>query len=134
MEPIKVNRKNNLRKETGSLNRKIPVRTVPTAPIPVHTAYAVPMGSVCVAFTNKIILILSVTRNPAYHKYISIPALSLALPRQEANPTSNKPAIIKIIQFIFLCNISIYPNHSLSSLRRCPEQRAGISAVIRSPG
>ncbi len=36
-------------KVAGSLNMKIPTSTVPTAPIPVHTAYAVPIGSVSVA-------------------------------------------------------------------------------------
>jgi len=38
--------KNMRQKLTGSLNKKIPINTVPTAPMPVHTAYAVPIGKV----------------------------------------------------------------------------------------
>lgn len=38
---------------TGSLNTKIPIRTVPTAPMPVNTAYAVPIGIVSTAFINN---------------------------------------------------------------------------------
>ncbi len=37
----------------GSLKKKIPISTVPTAPIPVHTAYAVPIGIVCIALFKK---------------------------------------------------------------------------------
>lgn len=37
-EPIKVTIKKILQKLTGSLKKKIPIKTVPTAPIPVHTA------------------------------------------------------------------------------------------------
>lgn len=32
---------------------KIPTSTAPTAPMPVHTGYAVPKGNVCVAFANN---------------------------------------------------------------------------------
>ena len=49
MEIIRVLRKKIRQKLAGSLKIKIPSRTVPTAPIPVHTAYAVPIGSVWVA-------------------------------------------------------------------------------------
>ena len=38
MELINVVRKRSLTKVRGSLNTIIPVKTVPTAPIPVHTA------------------------------------------------------------------------------------------------
>lgn len=36
-EAISVNMKNSRQKEAGSLNIRIPTKTVPTAPIPVHT-------------------------------------------------------------------------------------------------
>src|SRR5688572_30407762 len=92
--------KNNLQKSAGSLKKIIPIRTVPTAPIPVHTAYAVPMGSVCVALYSKTMLIERQTKNPVIHQMELLPDVSRALPRQVANPTSNKPAIIKRNQFI----------------------------------
>jgi hypothetical protein len=38
IEPIKVIIKNNRKNVAGSLNTKMPTKTVPTAPIPVHTA------------------------------------------------------------------------------------------------
>ncbi|GAK98155.1 hypothetical protein JCM19294_788 [Nonlabens tegetincola] len=41
------------------------------------------------------------TRKPAYHIYIKVPDDSLALPKQNAKATSNNPAMIKIIHFIY---------------------------------
>ncbi len=38
--------KNNRQNVAGSLKKIIPTMTVPTAPIPVHTGYAVPIGMV----------------------------------------------------------------------------------------
>ncbi len=49
IEAINVAIKNSLQKSAGSLKKRIPMITAPTAPMPVHTAYAVPMGKVCVA-------------------------------------------------------------------------------------
>ncbi len=49
IEPIRRKMKNNLQKCAGSLKKKMPTSTVPTAPMPVQTAYAVPMGRVSVA-------------------------------------------------------------------------------------
>ena len=92
--------KNMRQKSAGSLKNKIPIKAVPTAPIPVHTAYAVPIGSFCVAFTRRIILTARHSRNPAYHPMAVEPLLSLAFPKHAANATSNRPAIIKMIQFI----------------------------------
>lgn len=100
IEPIKVVIKRILKNVAGSLNTKMPINAVPTAPMPVHTAYAVPMGNVWVAFTSKTMLMVSETRKPAYHTYISFPVVSLALPKHEANATSNSPAITRMIQFI----------------------------------
>ena len=92
--------KNNLQNVAGSLKTKIPNSTVPTAPIPVQTAYAVPIGNSCVALTNKNMLIVRQTTNPMYQYVISVPVVSLAFPRQAANATSKSPAIINSIQFI----------------------------------
>jgi hypothetical protein len=39
---INVVRKKSLQKSAGSLKKRIPTITVPTAPMPVQTAYAVP--------------------------------------------------------------------------------------------
>lgn len=41
------------------------------------------------------------TKNPTIQSVDSVPEVSLALPKQDANPTSNNPAITKSIQFIF---------------------------------
>ena len=46
IDPISVIRKNILQKLAGSLKKKIPTIAVPAAPIPVQTAYAVPIGRV----------------------------------------------------------------------------------------
>ena len=100
MDIISVVIKNILPNVAGSLNTIIPKTAVPTAPIPVHTAYAVPMGKVCVAFTSNTILITNAIKKPKYHKTASLPVVSLALPRQNAKPVSNKPAITKTTQFI----------------------------------
>src|SRR5690606_1153444 len=45
-------------------------------------------------------LIESESRKPPSHHHTSVPVLSLALPRQVAKPTSNRPAMIKKIQFM----------------------------------
>lgn len=97
---MSVQIKNILQNSAGSLNTRIPIRTVPTAPMPVHTAYEVPIGSVCEAFTRRIILMVSDTTKPVYHSMASFPLLCLALPKQEANATSNNPAIIRMIQLM----------------------------------
>ena len=99
IERIRVIKKNIRQKVTGSRKKNIPSIDVPTAPIPVHTAYAVPIGIVWVALINKIILIIRATTNPPYQRVASTPAASLALPRQKANAVSNNPATIRIIQF-----------------------------------
>ena len=46
IEPIRRVIKNTLQKKAGSLKIKIPTIAVPTAPIPVQTAYPVPNGIV----------------------------------------------------------------------------------------
>ncbi len=100
IEPMSVIMKNILQKLACSLNTNTPISAVPTAPIPVQTAYEVPMGKDWVAFTSNNILMDNEARNPKYHIYISWPDASFAFPKQNAKMTSNRPAIIKIIQFI----------------------------------
>lgn len=88
----------------GSLKKIIPIRTVPTAPIPVHTGYAVPNGIDWVAFASNPMLKTVKRRKPAIQAKYSIPDTSFARPRQYVKPTSHSPAIIRIIQFISKCN------------------------------
>jgi hypothetical protein len=102
IEAIKVVRKKILQKAAGSLKTKIPTKTVPTAPIPVHTAYAVPMGKTWVALYSKTILIERHTKKPSIQYVDTIPLVSLALPKHDANPTSKNPAMTNKIQFIFI--------------------------------
>lgn len=100
MDAIKVNMKNILQKVAGSLNTKIPMMALPTAPIPVQTAYAVPIGNSLVAFTNNSILMVKQIKNPPYQSIDVLPEVSFAFPKQVAKPTSNNPAIISKIQLI----------------------------------
>lgn len=102
MDAIRVKRKNRRQKLAGSLKNKIPTNTVPTAPIPVHTAYAVPMGKVCVAFIKSNMLMVRDTKNARYQNTTAFPVTSFAFARQAAKATSNKPAMIKMIQFNFI--------------------------------
>ena len=97
---MRVEMKNSLQKSAGSLKMKMPTSTVPTAPMPVHTAYAVPMGSVSVTLYNKYMLMERQIKNPAIHKMEVVPDVSLALPRQVAKPISNKPAMMSKNQFM----------------------------------
>ncbi len=99
IEAIKVDIKNKRQKVAGSLNTIIPISTVPTAPMPVHTAYAVPIGITCVTLTSKYILMAKQIRKPMYQYMDSVPAVSFALPKQVAKTTSNNPAITNKIQF-----------------------------------
>ncbi len=92
-----------LQKLVGSLKKNIPTKTVPTAPIPVHTAYAVPKGSCWVALTNNVMLISKNMQNAEYHKYsLALLVASFAFPKLKVKPTSHNPAIINMIQFIFV--------------------------------
>jgi hypothetical protein len=68
---------------------------VPAAPIPTHTAYAVPTGRDFTARDSSNMLALSVERKKAVgHRRVN-PAVALRLVAQH---TSRSPAIIRIIQ------------------------------------
>ena len=96
---INVKRKKILQNVAGSLKKIIPTKTLPTAPIPVQTAYAVPIGNSFVTLTNNNILIAKQIKKPPYQSSETFPLVSFALPRQVANATSKSPAIINKIQF-----------------------------------
>ena len=100
IEQISVVIKKSLQKSAGSLKIMIPTNTVPTAPTPVQTAYAVPMGKVCVARYNRYMLIDRHTKKPTIHQEAVDPDVSFALPRHAAKPTSKNPAMINSIQFM----------------------------------
>lgn len=95
-----MNMKNSLQNEAGSLNTKIPTMTVPTAPIPVHTGYAVPRGMVFVALVSSTMLRMHNKAKAVYHNAALFPVSILPFPRQNAKPVSHIPAIINIIQSI----------------------------------
>ena len=97
---ISVEIKNNLQKLAGSLKNSIPTITVPTAPIPVHTGYAVPIGIVCADFANSVMLSVMQARTPMPHRHHGVHDNPFILPRQNAKPVSKHPAIIRRFQFI----------------------------------
>lgn len=82
IDEISAKMKNKRQNVTGSWKTRIPTKTVPTAPIPVHTAYAVPIGRLCVAFANNPILITVNTRNPTIQPHQARPSTDFARPRQ----------------------------------------------------
>lgn len=99
MDPMSRKIKNNLQKSADSLNQTMPIITVPTAPIPVQTPYAVPMGIDCIALLSRAKLSEMHIKNPMLH--FTFEKFSESF-RQVVNPTSNNPARTKINQAIFL--------------------------------
>jgi hypothetical protein len=80
--------------ETGSLKKIIPTIAVPAAPIPVHTAYAVPTGRTLSDQLSSEKLPAAKTKNPKLgHNFVK-PLESLSI---VAKPTSRKPAVITAI-------------------------------------
>lgn len=73
----------------------MPMIAVPTAPMPVHTAYAVPSGMVLMASDSSAKLLITDTQNSAVHQRLA-EGLS-AIFMLEVNPTSNAPARINAI-------------------------------------
>jgi hypothetical protein len=95
--PIIIRRiKNNRINSRDSLNKNIPRIAVPTTPIPVQTAYAVPTGSVLREYASRPILrIIDIMVNTLHQTLVN--------PWEYFNPiaqaTSNNPAINSINQF-----------------------------------
>jgi hypothetical protein len=83
--------------ETGSLNNTIPKIAVPAAPIPVQTAYAVPMGKTFSDQASNEKLPDAKTKNPILgHTFVKLfESLSIV-----AKPTSSTPAVMTAIQAI----------------------------------
>lgn len=100
IDAIKVVMKNILARDACSCKNMIPNSTVPTAPMPVHTGYAVPIGMVCTATDSSHMLAVRLTMNPAVHKRNAMPFEPFIFPMQKAKAVSNMPAVIKIIQSI----------------------------------
>ena len=100
IERINVLRKNTRQKVAGSRKTKMPNNTAPTAPMPVQTGYAMPMGIVCVAFAKSTALSTYSAAKPEIHSQYSVPTASLVFPRQNVKPVSQRPAMIRIIQFM----------------------------------
>lgn len=63
-----MNRKKSRMGVVGSLKTNIPIKTVPTAPIPVQMAYAVPKGKVCTALASNTILNTVEAKKPLPHR------------------------------------------------------------------
>lgn len=105
MERIRVVMKKILQKVIGSLKKSIPTTTAPTAPMPVHTGYTVPIGIVRAARAIRYILKASETRKPVHHQYCAPPTAIFVFPRQNVKATSISPANIRIIQFIMFAKI-----------------------------
>ena len=84
-------------KEIGSLKITIPKIAVPAAPIPVHTAYAVPTGKTFKDQLNKEKLPAAKTKKPRLGQSLVNPFESLSI---VAKPTSSNPAVITAIQAI----------------------------------
>lgn len=81
----------------GSPRTAIPQSTVPTAPIPVQTAYAVPMGSDLAAIPSSPTLMTNAIMVPTLgHKRVN-PSVNF---RPMAHVISNKAAMIRIIHDI----------------------------------
>ncbi len=78
-------------REIGSLKRNIPKSAVPAAPIPVQTAYAVPMGSTFSDQLNREKLPAAKTIKPRLGQSLVKPFESLSI---VAKPTYSKPAVI----------------------------------------
>ena len=85
-------------KDTGSLKMTIPRIAVPAAPMPVHTAYAVPIGKTFKDQLNKEKLPAAKNRNPILGHIFVKPLDNLSI---VAKPTSSNPAVITAIHAIY---------------------------------
>ena len=81
--------------ETGSLKIIIPRMAVPAAPIPVHTAYAVPIGKTLSDQAKSEKLPEAKIKNPIVGQILVKLFESFSI---EAKPISRNPAVITAIQ------------------------------------
>jgi hypothetical protein len=80
MELMSVQIKNSRQKSAGSLKKNIPTSTL----------------------YSKYILMLMVIKKPTTHNTDVVPDVSFAFPKQVVKPTSNNPAIMRMIQFMIM--------------------------------
>jgi hypothetical protein len=97
--------------DVGSCRTNMPSSTVPTAPMPVQTGYATLSGRVLEALISRYMLAIVNNMNPAIHSQWAVPVVTLAFPRQKVKEHSQKPAIIRITQFI-CCPFSGQQHHA----------------------
>src|SRR3954447_26779327 len=83
----------------GSPRARIPTVAVPAAPIPVHTAYAVPTGRSRRARFKRAKLAIAQTAKSTVGTGLVKPSLASS---ETANPVSSRPALIRNIQAILL--------------------------------
>src|SRR5688572_15634454 len=83
----------------GSLKSMMPSNTVPTAPMPVHTAYAVPTGRLRIARPSRTMLITIAATVPIDGKTRVKPSVYLS---PMAQPISNRPAITSRTHAIYV--------------------------------
>lgn len=121
--------KNRRQNDAGSLNTKMPTMTVPTAPIPVHTGYAVPKGMVLVAFVSSTILSRHSSAKATYHIAALFPVSTLPFPRQNANPVSHIPATINNSQSISIPLFLLCKYTTISRLTNLSLRSAGTSTM-----
>ena len=74
----------------------------PFKDVPPITAAAIASISRPFACSTKPAQLFRQNRKPPPHSHHAVPVTSFIFPRQNANPDSKKPAIIRIIQFINL--------------------------------
>lgn len=125
IERIKVVMKKIRQKVAGSLKKRMPTITAPTAPIPVHTGYTVPIGNRSAAFAIRNILSERAAKNPTHHHIRSWPEADFVLPRQNVKATSMHPAKIRINQLsiIICCLFEGYKNSRRLLLRLCKDNK-----------
>jgi hypothetical protein len=90
--------------DTGSLKIIIPRIAVPAAPIPVQTAYAVPIGRTLSDHASKEKLPDAKTKNPMLGQIFVKLFESLSI---VAKPTSRSPAVMTAIHAIFYSFLEI---------------------------
>jgi len=80
---------------TGSLSSAMPRIAVPAAPMPTQTAYAVPIGSVRAATASRYMLAMIAAIVKTLGQSLVNPLVYLS---PMAQPTSSKPAMMRMIQ------------------------------------
>ena len=101
-----------LARDTGSLKKTMPKIAVPAAPIPVHTAYAVPIGKTLRdQASNEKLPVANIKKPILGNTFVKLfDSFNMV-----AKPTSRNPAVITANQAIytaFLLRVSVFINCS----------------------